>query len=144
MDNPLPHVDQDRDDTGRTARRHAAADHQLQHHHHGNTDPPEGHPSEHVQEHLGAAATHDHQAAAHAEHTGPEDHRHSHGAHTGGHAGHGEAMFQRPFWVSLVLTIPILFYAEHIQTLLGYAAPPFPGSRWLEPVLASVIYWYGG
>jgi Cu2+-exporting ATPase len=53
-------------------------------------------------------------------------------------------MFRRPFWVSLALTIPVLIYAEHIQGLLGYTAPAFPGSRWLEPALASVIYWYGG
>ncbi|MDQ3702846.1 MAG: HAD-IC family P-type ATPase, partial [Chloroflexota bacterium] len=61
-----------------------------------------------------------------------------------GHAGHGGAMFARPFWVSLVLTLPVLLYAEHIQMLLGYSAPAFPGSRWLEPILASVIYCYGG
>jgi Cu2+-exporting ATPase len=53
-------------------------------------------------------------------------------------------MFARPFWASLVLTIPVVVYAEHIQQLLGYEAPSFPGSRWLEPALASVVYWYGG
>ena len=53
-------------------------------------------------------------------------------------------MFARPFWVCLVLTLPVVVYAEHLQMLLGYTAPAFPGSAWLEPVLGSVIYWYGG
>src|SRR3954454_21719910 len=69
----------------------------------------------------------------------------SHGTHHdqhGGHAGHSATMFQRPFWVSLVLTIPIVIYAEMIQAIFHYQAPAFPGSYWLSPILASVIYWY--
>jgi Cu2+-exporting ATPase len=53
-------------------------------------------------------------------------------------------MFERPFWVSLLLTIPVLIYSELFQELLGYTAPRFPGSDWLAPTLSSVIYWYGG
>jgi len=53
-------------------------------------------------------------------------------------------MFKRPFWVSLALTVPVLIYSELFQELLGYTAPAFPGSAWLAPVLASIIYWYGG
>jgi Cu2+-exporting ATPase len=67
-----------------------------------------------------------------------------HGAHAGGHAGHDEAMFRRPFWISLILTIPILIYAPLFQQLLRYHAPQFPGSAWLPPILASIIYWYCG
>ena len=66
------------------------------------------------------------------------------GAAHDAHAGHSEAMFSRRFWVCLVLTLPVVLYAEHLQLLLGYAAPAFPGSGWLEPLLGSVIYWYGG
>ncbi|MBE3558075.1 MAG: hypothetical protein IMW89_02485, partial [Ktedonobacteraceae bacterium] len=65
----------------------------------------------------------------HADHMGHMDHP-AHDEHMG-HVGHGEAMFQRPFWISLVLTIPILFYAELFQNLLGYRAPAFPGSQYL-------------
>jgi Cu2+-exporting ATPase len=53
-------------------------------------------------------------------------------------------MFARPFWIALVLTVPILVYAEPIEHLLGYTAPRFPGSDWLVAALASVIYWYCG
>ncbi|HTK11235.1 MAG TPA: heavy metal translocating P-type ATPase [Ktedonobacteraceae bacterium] len=77
-----------------------------------------------------------------------ENHEHDqhHMAHTGhaGHSGHSAAMFQRPFWISLVLAIPILLYAELLESLLHYRAPAFPGSFWLVPVLASIVYWYGG
>lgn len=67
----------------------------------------------------------------------------SHMEHTT-HAGHSAAMFARPFWSSLLLTIPILIYAELFESLLHYRAPAFPGSFWLAPILASVVYWYGG
>jgi P-type Cu2+ transporter len=90
--------------------------------------------------HEGHPSSSDH--AAHQAHTGNG----GHGEHAGhrGHAGHSEAMFQRPFWISLLLSIPILVYTELLQHLLGYQAPAFPGSNWLEPVLGSIIYWYGG
>lgn len=53
-------------------------------------------------------------------------------------------MFKRPFWISLILTIPVLIYADLIQKIFGYTAPAFPGSDYLGAVLGSVIYWYGG
>ncbi len=90
------------------------------------TQPPEKQHREHDMSVLGE----------HAGHTG-------HATHAG-HMGHSAAMFQRPFWISLVLTLPILVYAELLQSLLRYQAPSFPGSFWLAPILASVIYWYGG
>jgi Cu2+-exporting ATPase len=53
-------------------------------------------------------------------------------------------MFKRPFWISLILTIPVLMYTELIQQLLGYTAPQFPGAQYLPFVLGSIIYFYGG
>lgn len=44
------------------------------------------------------------------------------------HVGHSAAMFARPFWISLLLTIPIIMYAELFESLLHYRAPVFPGS----------------
>jgi Cu2+-exporting ATPase len=85
-----------------------------------------------------AAMHHDHAGAGH--HDG---HGTAHSGH-GGHTGHSEAMFQRPFWISLLLTIPILIYAHLFQELLGYTAPAFPGSEYLSFVLGSIVYWYGG
>jgi P-type Cu2+ transporter len=65
-----------------------------------------------------------------------------HGAHTD-HTGH-EQLFRRRFWVSLILSIPVLLYSPMIQMLLGFTMPEFPGSQWLGPALSVVIFFYGG
>jgi len=90
-----------------------------------------------------------HQASGHTHHEmGHEGHPHGGAEHGRGthdaHAGHSEAAFARVFWVSLILTIPVLLYSDLLQHILGYSAPTFPGSSWLAPVLSSVIYWYCG
>ncbi len=53
-------------------------------------------------------------------------------------------MFRRRFWVSLLLSIPVLVYSEPIQNWLGYTAPVFPGSQWITPVFAVIVFAYGG
>ncbi|WP_245634174.1 heavy metal translocating P-type ATPase [Halalkalicoccus paucihalophilus] len=53
-------------------------------------------------------------------------------------------MFRRRFWVSLVLSIPVIFFSEFIQDVFGYTAPTFPGSVWITPVLSVIIFAYGG
>ena len=49
-----------------------------------------------------------------------------HGAHVD-HTGH-EQMFRQRFWVSLLLSIPVLLYSPMIQEWLGFTMPAFPGS----------------
>src|SRR3989344_4637191 len=50
-----------------------------------------------------------------------------------GHAGHSTKMFLRKFWVSLILTIPIVIF--HFSSLkFGF----------VSAVLGSVIFFYGG
>lgn len=72
-----------------------------------------------------------------------------HGAGNGhsGHGGHdhGEmvADFRQRFWVSLVLTPPILLLSPMIQHWLGIQGD-FPGSEFLLFALSSVAYLYGG
>jgi len=53
-------------------------------------------------------------------------------------------MFRRRFWVSLVLSIPVLLYSPMLQEWLGLTMPAFPGSTWIGPVFAVVIFAYGG
>jgi P-type Cu2+ transporter len=53
-------------------------------------------------------------------------------------------MFRRRFWVSLLLSIPVLLYSEMIQHWLGFTMPAFPGSQFIVPVLSIVIFLYGG
>ena len=60
------------------------------------------------------------------------------------HAGHSVAMFRDKFWLSLLLTIPVLAYSEMIQHWLNFTPPSFPGSQYVPFVLSTVIFFYGG
>lgn len=60
------------------------------------------------------------------------------------HAGHSTAMFFHKFWISLVLTIPVVLYADIVETLFGWSPPAFPGSPYLPLVLGSIVFFYGG
>jgi Cu2+-exporting ATPase len=53
-------------------------------------------------------------------------------------------MFRRRFWISLVLSIPVLVFSSAIQDFLGYTVPAFPGSDWITPVFSIVVFAYGG
>jgi Cu2+-exporting ATPase len=92
-------------------------------------------------------AAHEQSHAAHAgEHGGHEGGHEAHVDHTGhgvSHAGH-EQMFRRRFWISLVLSIPVLAYSPTLQDWLGYTAPAFPGSEWVTPIFAVIVFLYGG
>jgi P-type Cu2+ transporter len=114
-------------------------EHHASHHGHGahgGEDSPataELSPNEHRQhaepdEHGGPAA--------HGEHD-------AHGAHGGEHGDHA-AQFRDRFWWSLVLTVPVVLYSEMVQEWLGFTPPQFPGSRWVAPVLGTVVFLYGG
>src|SRR2546428_9849414 len=60
------------------------------------------------------------------------------------HGGHSPEMFRNRFFVSLVLTLPILYYEHLCQQWFGYRAVQFPGSAWITPVLAVVLFFHGG
>jgi Cu2+-exporting ATPase len=79
-------------------------------------------------------------------HGGPAGGHEGHGAHGGGHGGHGDhaAQFRDRFWLSLLLTIPVVVYSEMVQEWLGFTPPQFPGSQWVAPVLGTVVFLYGG
>ena len=62
----------------------------------------------------------------------------------GKHAGHSAQMFLKKFWVSLVLTIPVLLYAEISTRLFGFTMPSFYGSEYLPFVLGTIVFFYGG
>ncbi len=98
-------------------------------------------------EQADAAERERHERAEHGEHThdsDDEDGDHAdHDGHGGMHAGH-EQMFRRRFFVSTALSIPVLLYSPFIQGGLGFSAPAFPGSSWITPVFAVVVFAYGG
>lgn len=76
---------------------------------------------------------------------GPGDHAPG-AAHAGHdqHEGHSPEMFRDRFWLSLALTLPVVVWADHVQMLLGYRAPAFPGSGWIGPILGTAVFGYGG
>jgi Cu2+-exporting ATPase len=53
-------------------------------------------------------------------------------------------MFKKKFWISLVLTVPILLLSETIQTWLGLTWLTVPYQKEILLVLSAVIYVYGG
>ncbi len=53
-------------------------------------------------------------------------------------------MFKQRFFISLILTLPILYFSAQLQGWLGYEAFSFPGSAWINPVLGIALYFYGG
>ena len=123
------------------------------HHHDHPTDQTAEHPdpnphaghanhTDHAAHHPADAATHGQaMPQGHAHSALDEDHQvHDHGQH----AGHSTAMFKNRFWVSLVLSLPVVFFSHMVGQLLGYHVPEFPGSTWIAPVLGTVIYLYGG
>lgn len=92
-----------------------------------------------------------HHAHEHHHHPSPSEPKHAHpsgehASHTGHdkHAGHTPEMFRDRFFVSLLLTLPILYFSEHLQDWFGYRAAQFPGSAWVNPVLGTILYFYGG
>ena len=125
-------------------------DHHLKHNHHENDAMAHG---THANHHQGAQDDHvshgDHQVdhdahvlppETHGPHAG-HDHR-RHGARVD-HTGH-EHMFRRRFWVSLLLTIPVILFSPMLQQWLGFSMPEFLGSRWIGPLFAIAIFFYGG
>ena len=66
-----------------------------------------------------------------------------HGTHDK-HAGHSTAMFLRKFWVSLILTIPVVLYADVLKTIFKWSLPEFPGLEYMPLALGSIVFFYGG
>ena len=74
------------------------------------------------------------------------DHEHdAHGNHSGHdkHAGHDPEMFRQKFWLSLLLTLPIVATSEMVMDWFGYDLD-FPGISWVGPVLGTFVFFYGG
>jgi P-type Cu2+ transporter len=68
---------------------------------------------------------------------------HNHAGHGVDHGGH-ETMFRNRFWVSLVLSIPVLLYSEMIQDWFNFTMPEFPGSMLIVPIFSVIVFAYGG
>ena len=85
-----------------------------------------------------------------------EDHskmNHGSGGHSGHNPGHGQMGhdhhkmmvkdFRKRFWISLIITIPILFLSPMIQEFFGYDLL-LPGNPYILFALSSFVYFWGG
>ncbi|MEK7780837.1 MAG: copper-translocating P-type ATPase [Verrucomicrobiota bacterium] len=73
------------------------------------------------------------EAEAQMSHAGPDHHAHM------------AADFRKRFWISLVLTLPILVLSPMLQELVGLGeAIRFPGDVYVLFGLSSAVFWYGG
>jgi P-type Cu2+ transporter len=113
--------------------------------------PREEHPHDHTTHghDMGPAAQAVHDPVAHGTESTPAAHatHASHDHRASGHdkhAGHTPGMFRDRFWLSLLLTLSILYFDAHFQAWFGYQAVQFPGVAWVQPLLSAVLYLYGG
>ena len=101
--------------------------------HNAIQEETEGH--EHYNHH------HKHDVSEHGAHSGHNHQGHNHHDH---HA-HMVADFRKRFWISLILTIPVLFLSPMIQQLLGLGdSIRFSGDLILAFAISSFIFFYGG
>jgi len=68
----------------------------------------------------------------------------THHANHDRHAGHSVAMFRDKFWLSSLLSIPVILWSHDPQEWLGYEAPAFVGSMYLPAILGTLVFFYGG
>jgi cation transport ATPase len=78
--------------------------------------------------------------------TSTAGHHTDHSAHQAHdkHAGHSVAMFRDKFWLSLLLTIPVVLLSEDVSTWFGYSVPAVAGIEYVPAVLGTVVFLYGG
>jgi P-type Cu2+ transporter len=103
----------------------AKAETSVDHKHHAATAKPQH--DMHVNDsHATHGMSKESEHAGHVDHTGHED------------------MFRRRFWVSLLLSIPVLLYTHMLQMWLRFTMPTFPGSEWIAPIFSIAVFLYGG
>ncbi|WP_020160991.1 copper-translocating P-type ATPase [Methylobacter marinus] len=81
----------------------------------------------------------------HATNNKPESEMPHAGTDHQGHHAHMAADFRNRFWISLVLTLPILALSPMLQKLVGLReAIRFSGDLYVLFGFASAVFWYGG
>ena len=84
----------------------------------------------------------------HSEHKTGENHNGHNGDNDGGHQDHHAHMvadFRRRFWISLVLSIPIVLLAPLIQGFMGVKGQwDFTGDSYVQFGFSTVVFFYGG
>jgi len=111
-------------------------------HQHNHSTHEHEHYQHHHDDHADHHTHHDHDHGGHQEH-GHGDH-HGHEGHHG-HHDHGDMIgdFKKRFFISLILTIPILALSPMIQSFLGVDWS-FPYDIYILFALSTIVFFYGG
>ncbi len=101
-----------------------------------------------AQSHQHAHSTHQHEGHLGHHHSASQsnEHGHGHNHHHHDHTAHHKMMivdFRKRFWISLIITLPILVLSPLVQSVLGYKVD-FIGANYVLFGLSVVIYFYGG
>ena len=85
----------------------------------------------------------------HSDQSSPEKMNHTKNDHSGHsrseHEGHTIEGFKKRFWISIIVTIPILILSPMIQHFIGLKeALRFNGDIYALFVLSSFVFFYGG
>ena len=121
--------------------------HDHHHHHHSHTEARKNTLSDHASHSIeskgGDPGTKHHPDMLH-DHI-PSMAAEGHSMHGGGHGDHAMMIedFKKRFYVTLVLTIPILLLSTMIQHWLGVHWQ-FNGSQYLLFALSTIVFFYGG
>ncbi len=89
-----------------------------------------------------------HHKHSHADHScsdtdSSQQEKHSHDNHQGHHA-HMVEDFRKKFWISLILSIPVLVLSPMVQMFFGIESLGFSGDVYVRFILASIIFICGG
>lgn len=87
---------------------------------------------------MGGAQKH-----SHTHQSEQTDHNHHSESNYNKHEGHHTNDFIKRFWISLIITVPILLLSQMIQEWFGFSFT-FPGDKYLLLALGTAIYIYGG
>lgn len=111
-------------------------------------DHSPGDPSQHFHSHSSTVDVSNGKGSPKSDQEKPYDHaRQNHGSHQGhyDHHAHMVVDFRKRFWVSLLLTIPILLLSPMIQTFIGLGESlRFPGDLFIAFLFSSAVFFYGG
>ncbi|MDL4839662.1 heavy metal translocating P-type ATPase [Aquibacillus rhizosphaerae] len=90
---------------------------------------------------------HEHEESHDSGHHHHDDGGNGHHDHDHEHAGHDHSHmiddFKMRFYISLIVTIPILIFSPMIQSFIGYELT-FPGVMYILFILSTFIFIYGG
>jgi len=112
-----------------------------EHQHHDHDTMEHDQPERVVKDQQARHQSHAARPSDHSMHA-PQNEAEGHGTHAD-HSGH-ENMFRKRFWISLLLSIPVLLYTPMLQMWFGFMMPEILGSQWVAPLFSVIVFLYGG